>query len=55
MEDESGLLAITFGPSGDEATSESVARDHQNEADFSKQKACWKPKVEDGDVSGDDY
>lgn len=55
MEDESGLLAIAVASSDDEPASESLARDDQSEADFLRQKAWWKPKVEDGNVSGDSY
>jgi hypothetical protein len=49
--DESGLFNIEVS-SEDEAKngSEKVPRDFQPEEDFQRQRAEWKPKIEDGEV-----
>lgn len=50
MEDEGNLFAIDIASFDAQSTFESLERDHQPEEDFQRQKACWKPKVEVGEV-----
>jgi len=52
MEDEYGGLFNIEVSSEDEAATESekVPRDFQSEEDFQRQRAEWKPKIEDGEV-----
>jgi hypothetical protein len=51
MEDENGGLFNIEVSSADESTNEEkVPRDFQSEEDFQRQRAAWRPKVENGEV-----